>query len=313
MSPREPTQTLRVLIVDQHEVSRAAIRALLRTEGLEIVGDFSNPGEALASANATAPDLVLLDISAEPPQARQAAFALARLRCTPAVVFTSSSPPAKALDGFPFIAKSDVCARELRRAMRSEIHTHKEPAMSLQAYHDNITTKTGKTPDQLIELARTRGLLEPGVKAGQVLAWLKEEYGLGHGHAMAIVAAIKKQSEPQTSTNEKVDRHFSGRKSGWRPVYDGLVHEVTAFGPDTDVLPGATYLSLRRAGKKFAIVQVTADRLDVGIKLKDAAATARLEAAGSWNSMVTHRVRVHQAADVDQQLVGWLERAYTAA
>jgi hypothetical protein len=209
--------------------------------------------------------------------------------------------------------KATYAHETLWRALGSEVHPNKEIGMSLQAYHDNITNKTGKTPEQLIELARAEGLLAPGVKAGQVVAWLKERYGLGHGHAMAIVAAIKKQSEPAMSADEKVDRHFRGKKSGWRPAYDRLVEKVTAFGPDTDVLPGATYLSLRRAGKKFAIVHVTVDRLDVGIKLGDAAATERLEAAGSWNSMVTHRVRVHAPADVDKQLVSWLERAYTAA
>ena len=180
--------------------------------------------------------------------------------------------------------------------------------MSLQAYHDSITAKTGKTPEELIELARAEGVLEPGIKAGQIIKWLKANYGLGHGHAMAVVAAIKKQSEPETSADEKVVRHFGGNKAGWRPVYDGLVQKVTAFGPDTDILPGATYLSLRRAGKKFAIVHVTADRLDIGIKLKDVAANGRLETAGSWNRMVTHRVRIHQASEVDGELLTWLER-----
>lgn len=130
---------------------------------------------------------------------------------------------------------------------------------------------------------------------------------------MAIVATIKKQTEPEASVNEKVARHFNGRKAGWRPVYDGLVQKVTAFGPDTDVLPGGSYLSLRRAGKKFAIVHVTADRLDIGIKLKDALADERLEAARNWNRMVAHRVCIHQAAEVDKNVLTWLQCAYTAA
>ncbi|MFO1049192.1 MAG: DUF4287 domain-containing protein [Geminicoccaceae bacterium] len=68
--------------------------------------------------------------------------------------------------------------------------------MSFQAYLDNIGAKTGKTPDDFIALAREKGLADggtllPGVKAGQVVAWLKEDHGLGHGHAMAIVALLK--------------------------------------------------------------------------------------------------------------------------
>jgi hypothetical protein len=57
----------------------------------------------------------------------------------------------------------------------------------------------------------------------------------------------------------------------------------------------------------------TADRLDVGINLKGTPADGRLEASGSFNSMVSHRVRVRGASDVDAELVGWLRKAYEAS
>ena len=63
--------------------------------------------------------------------------------------------------------------------------------MSFQAYIDNIKAKTGKTPKDFRTLAKKEGLLEPGVKAMAVVAWLKKEFGLGHGHAMAIYATFK--------------------------------------------------------------------------------------------------------------------------
>jgi len=63
--------------------------------------------------------------------------------------------------------------------------------MSFQAYIDNIKAKTGKTPSEFKNLARKEGLLKPGVKAMAVVAWLKRDFGLGHGHAMAIYAAFK--------------------------------------------------------------------------------------------------------------------------
>lgn len=68
--------------------------------------------------------------------------------------------------------------------------------MSFQAYLDNIQAKTGKSPDDFRKLATKQGFaesgkLKPGVKAGAVVAWLKSDYGLGHGHAMAIVALLK--------------------------------------------------------------------------------------------------------------------------
>lgn len=68
--------------------------------------------------------------------------------------------------------------------------------MSFQAYLDNIRAKTGKTPDQLRALAAEKGfteagVLRKGVKAGEVLAWLEQDFGLGRGHGMAIVALLK--------------------------------------------------------------------------------------------------------------------------
>lgn len=67
--------------------------------------------------------------------------------------------------------------------------------MSFQAYLDAVETKTGKTPRQLVEEAKSKGFDDPKVKAGQVLDWLKSEYDLGRGHGMAMVHVIKKGPE----------------------------------------------------------------------------------------------------------------------
>jgi len=64
--------------------------------------------------------------------------------------------------------------------------------MSFQAYLDNIEDKTGKTPRALIEEAKGKGFEGPDAKAGPIVDWLREDYGIGRGHAMAIVHVIKK-------------------------------------------------------------------------------------------------------------------------
>jgi hypothetical protein len=63
--------------------------------------------------------------------------------------------------------------------------------MSFQAYIDNIQEKTGKSPDDFRKAAETKGLLVPETKATQVTDWLKADYGLGQGHAMAIYKTLK--------------------------------------------------------------------------------------------------------------------------
>ncbi len=67
--------------------------------------------------------------------------------------------------------------------------------MSFQAYLDNIEAKTGKTPNEFIELAREKGFDAPDVKAGVIVDWLKEDFGLGRGHAMALVHVIRNGAE----------------------------------------------------------------------------------------------------------------------
>ena len=68
--------------------------------------------------------------------------------------------------------------------------------MSFQAYLINIEAKTGKKPEDFRKIAEQKGFTENGkikkdVKAGQIVQWLKDDFQLGHGHAMAIYALLK--------------------------------------------------------------------------------------------------------------------------
>jgi hypothetical protein len=185
--------------------------------------------------------------------------------------------------------------------------------MTLQAYLDNIQTQTGKTPEDFRDLAERRGLLKEGVKTGEIIAWLKNDYGLGHGYAMAIVLTLQTATQPQPSEDEKVDRLFKGYKDRWRKSFDELVAKINGFGDGFSVDPTNTYISLLRHRKKFAIVQVTSDRLDIGIKLKGVDTTDRFAAAGNWNAMVTHRVTISDPKQIDAEVMTWLKNAFEAA
>ena len=68
--------------------------------------------------------------------------------------------------------------------------------MSFQAYLDAIEKKTGKTPAELLTEASERGY-DGSTKAQVIVDWLKEDYGLGRGHAMALVHVVK--NGPQIS------------------------------------------------------------------------------------------------------------------
>ena len=54
---------------------------------------------------------------------------------------------------------------------------------------DLITLHDGESG--VIALAKEQGFDDPATKAGAIVAWLKKDFDLGHGHAMALVHVIK--------------------------------------------------------------------------------------------------------------------------
>ena len=182
--------------------------------------------------------------------------------------------------------------------------------MTFQAYLDTIKAKTGKTPEDFRAMAEEKGLLQNGVKTGAIVKWLKDDFDLGQGHAMAIVQTFESATEPKVSRDDQIAKHFKGDKARWRVTYDELLKHISSFGPGVAVAPTSSYISILRRGKKFAIVQVTTERLDIGIKRRGAEPTGRFEAAGSWNSMVTHRVRISDPGRLDAEVYSWLKAAF---
>ena len=182
--------------------------------------------------------------------------------------------------------------------------------MSFQAYIDNVRAKTGKTPEDFAKLAVKMGLS----KHGETVTWLKTDFALGHGHATAIAGVILKAGLPKPSQDQKLEALFAAKKQRWRAAAGKLLEQVAAFGNDVSVAAGGTYINLLRAEKKFGILQpASAERMDIGIKLKGKPAQGRFEAAGSWNAMVTHRIRVADPAEIDTEVISWLKSAYDAA
>jgi Domain of unknown function (DUF4287) len=89
--------------------------------------------------------------------------------------------------------------------------------MSFQAYLDNIQAKTGKSPDDFRKLAEAKhftkqGKLREGVKAGDIVKWLKADFELGHGHAMAICAMLKGLPEVSQGSKRSAKPSNTGRK-----------------------------------------------------------------------------------------------------
>jgi hypothetical protein len=204
-----------------------------------------------------------------------------------------------------------VAERSDTTVLRYRVIHSKGASMSFQAYLDTVKAQTGKTVADFRILAAEKGLS----KHGEIVKWLKVDFALGHGHATAITAALLKPEVQKTPQDDRVNAIFSGKKALWRDTYEALLKAVNGFGDDVKIAPTDTYVSLLREPKrgKIAIVQPGATFLDLGIKRKGVEATPRFGAAGSWNSMVTHRVRITDASQIDAEVLDWLEQAYQNA
>ena len=184
------------------------------------------------------------------------------------------------------------------------------PDTAAQTMINNLPEKTGKSLDQWLKILSKQRF----EKHGEIVKWLKSEHAITHGFAN-LIAHMHRDAVASDSDGEVdlVGVQYEGPKAGLRPIYDAIIEVVSGFGSDVEIAPKKAYVSLRRS-KQFALVQPsTRDRVDVGINLKGQPPTARLETSGSFNTMVSHRVRVTKKGEVDADLKRWLRKAYDAA
>jgi predicted transport protein len=184
----------------------------------------------------------------------------------------------------------------------------KSPEEMAAAMVQNCKEKTGKTLPQWLKIAKASKL----AKHGELLKYLKSEHSMTHGYANLVALTALKGDQPGGG-DDLVTAQYGGSKAELRPIYDALIKAIQKFGKDVEVSPKKAYVSLRRS-KQFALIQPsTKTRVDVGLNLKGAKATTRLEKSGSFNSMVSHRVRISEKSEVNTELIAWLKQAYTDA
>ncbi len=151
----------------------------------------------------------------------------------------------------------------------------KSPEDGMASLIRNLEEKTGRGIDAWVAIARGAKL----AKHAQVVAFLKKEHGLTHGYANQIaLRALAADDAPAAGSDDLVAAQYAGPKARLRPLYDTIAAAVRKFGTDIEFAP-----------------------------------KGRLEASGTFNSMVTHRVRLETAAEVSAELIAWLRQAYDQA
>jgi hypothetical protein len=184
---------------------------------------------------------------------------------------------------------------------------------AIQTQLTNIQAKTGQTLDQLRAVLQQSGL----TKHGEIRAMFQRDLGLGYGDANMLTRALRESDAEGTTgvqadaPGDPADSLYTGAKAALRPIHDRLLAEIEQLGA-FEIAPKKSYLSLRRK-KQFAMIgPATNTRVEVGLNMKDVAATARLIEMPS-GGMCQYKVNLTDVAEVDAELLAWIKWAYESA
>jgi predicted transport protein len=180
---------------------------------------------------------------------------------------------------------------------------------AVQTQITNFEKSTGKKLEDWISIVNKSGF----AKHGELVNFLKDKHGFTHGNANTVVH-FAKQSHAGAAENDTdwIAEQYKG-KENLKPWYDKIMTDISKFGSDIEISPKKAYVSLRRK-KQFAIIQPsTKDRLDVGLNIKGVAPSGNVMAAGSWNAMCTHRIKVEDEKTINKDLIGWIKQSYDQA
>ncbi|PWG04583.1 DUF5655 domain-containing protein [Polaribacter aquimarinus] len=176
---------------------------------------------------------------------------------------------------------------------------------ALQTMINNMPEKTGKSLKEWKDILKIKSF----EKHSEAVKFLKKDYNVTHGFANTIVSLSK---EDNSSSDDLVNNQYKGKEE-LQPIYNKLISVVYDFGEDVKIAPKKTTVSLIRK-KQFALIKpATKTRIDLGLKIKDKLTTERLENSGPFGSMCTHRVRLSNLDQIDNELISWLKEAYSKA
>lgn len=142
-------------------------------------------------------------------------------------------------------------------------------------------------------------------------AWLAEQGVRGYAQMLLVMERFGYPDFLTASADELLDGQYADRPA-LREVYDAVLAGVPLLGPVT-VQHRKTYVCLVTPRRTFAQLKAsTKTRLDLGLRLDGVPAQGRLEQAPASLNNSTHRIALAQIDDVDDEVRGWLQRAYDA-
>lgn len=172
-----------------------------------------------------------------------------------------------------------------------------------------LERRTGHGVDEWNERIADRA---PASEA-ELRAWLTAKGVAGYPQMLLVMETFGYPDYLVAGADELIEGQYADRPH-LRPILDTILAVVATLGP-VEVQARKGYVTLLTPRRTFASIEATTkSRVDLGLRLPDAPAEGRLEAARSLGqSAMTHRIALFDPADVDDEVVGWLRRAHDAS
>lgn len=170
-----------------------------------------------------------------------------------------------------------------------------------------IEAKTGRSRAEL-----TKDILAQGLsKHGEMVNWVKSNWGLGHGDANTIVHVARRSVEDVPAAGDPLDDIYTGPKAHQRAIHDALMKHINGFGA-FETAPKKSYVALRRK-KQFAMLgPKTKDRFELGINLKENVHHPLMSPVKP-GGMCQYIVSLHSTDEIDADIIAIARQAFDAA
>jgi hypothetical protein len=206
-----------------------------------------------------------------------------------------------------------------------------------------IITNTKEKPDLALIFVKTSAELEMVAKSlkdtvdGDTVLWFaypklssktasdlsrdngwKMIYDMGYQGVAAVAiddvwSGLRFKRAAIRGDDELLEKQYTGARAEFRPLFDQISSIVRTLGDDVEMNIRQSYVAFSR-GRQFALAKPANDRLDLVLKLASHPLGSRLiEAPGVGSGAMTHRVALTNIADIDREVVSWLQDAYRLA
>ena len=198
---------------------------------------------------------------------------------------------------------------------RKSIYGVHPGVLMTQKWIAELKDKTGRSLEEWLKHIKKNG---PKTEAER-RDWLKQEYGLGTNSASWLAERAEGKGaelgDPDlylAAAEKDVEKMFSGKKAGLKPIYDALLKIGLKVGKDAKACPCQTIVPLYRNHVFAQIKPTTQTRIDMGFALGDLKPTGRLIDTGGFakKDRITHRIPITSLTDIDDEVKHWLKVAY---